>query len=54
VQTQEWVLVGLNGKDPYAEPRGLAAGYRWPQYSVHHGGLHMLACRAVVERLGTD
>ncbi|HEX2565604.1 MAG TPA: FAD-dependent monooxygenase, partial [Burkholderiales bacterium] len=42
VQTQEWALVGLNGKDVYSEPRGLRAGYLWPQYSVHRGGLQML------------
>jgi 2-polyprenyl-6-methoxyphenol hydroxylase-like FAD-dependent oxidoreductase len=52
LQTREWVLVGLNGKEVYAEPRGLHAGYRWPQYSVHRGGLQMLLYRAVVERLG--
>ena len=54
VQTQEWALVGLNGKDVYAEPRGLRAGYRWPQYSVHRGGLQMLLHRAVLERLGAS
>ena len=53
LQTREFVLVGLNGKEVYAEPRGLRAGYNWPQYSVHRGGLQMLLCRAVVERLGT-
>jgi len=52
LQTMEWVLVGLNGKEVYAEPRGLHAGYRWPQYSVHRGGLQMLLYRAVIERLG--
>jgi 5-methylphenazine-1-carboxylate 1-monooxygenase len=52
VQTREWVLVGLNGKEVYAEPRGVWAGYTWPQYSVHRGGLQMLLYRAVVERLG--
>ena len=52
VQTQEFALVGLNGKDVYAEPRGLKAGYRWPQYSVHRGGLQMMLYRATVERLG--
>jgi len=51
VQTQEFALVGLNGKDVYAEPRGLKAGYRWPQYSVHRGGLQMMLYRATVERL---
>ena len=54
VQTQEFALVGLNGKDVYAEPRGLRAGYRWPQYSVHRGALQMMLYRATLERLGTD
>jgi 2-polyprenyl-6-methoxyphenol hydroxylase-like FAD-dependent oxidoreductase len=49
---REWALVGLNGKDVYSEPRGLLAGYRWPQYAVHRGGLQMLLYRAAVERLG--
>ena len=52
LQTREWVLVGLNGKEVYSEPRGVRAGYTWPQYSVHRGGLQMLLYRAVVERLG--
>jgi 2-polyprenyl-6-methoxyphenol hydroxylase-like FAD-dependent oxidoreductase len=52
VQTQEFALVGLNGKDVYSEPRGIKAGYRWPQYSVHRGGLQMLLYRATLERLG--
>ena len=54
LQTREWVLVGLNGKEVYAEPRGLRAGYNWPQYSVHRGGLQMLLYEAVLERLGSD
>jgi 2-polyprenyl-6-methoxyphenol hydroxylase-like FAD-dependent oxidoreductase len=54
IQTQEWALVGLNGKDVYSEPRGLKAGYRWPQYSVHRGGLQMLLYQATLERLGAD
>jgi 2-polyprenyl-6-methoxyphenol hydroxylase-like FAD-dependent oxidoreductase len=52
VQAREWALVGLNGKDVYSEPRGLLAGYRWPQYSVHRGGFQMLLYRATLERLG--
>jgi 2-polyprenyl-6-methoxyphenol hydroxylase-like FAD-dependent oxidoreductase len=51
--TREWVLVGLNGKEVYAEARGMRAGYKWPQYSVHHGGLQMLLYRTVLERLGS-
>jgi 2-polyprenyl-6-methoxyphenol hydroxylase-like FAD-dependent oxidoreductase len=49
---REWALVGLNGKDVYSEARGLLAGYRWPQYAVHRGGLQMLLHGTVVERLG--
>jgi len=52
VQALEWALVGLNGKDVYSEPRGLLAGYRWPQYAVHRGRLQMLLHRTAVERLG--
>ncbi|MDG1204407.1 MAG: flavin-dependent oxidoreductase [Pseudomonadales bacterium] len=54
LQAKEWSLVGLNGKDVYAEPRGLEAGYHWPQYAVHRGQLQMLLHRTVVERLGKD
>ena len=54
LQTREFVLVGLNGKEVYAEPRGLHAGYKWPQYSVHRGGLQMLLYRTVLDRLGSD
>lgn len=51
---REWALVGLNGKEVYAEPRGIEAGYKWPQYAAHRGDLHMLLYRKVVERLGPD
>jgi len=53
LETREFVLVGLNGKEVYAEPRGLHAGYNWPQYSVHRGGLQMLLYRTVLDRLGS-
>jgi len=52
VRAREWALVGLNGKDVYSEPRGLLAGYRWPQFAVHRGALQMLLHRTTVERLG--
>lgn len=54
VPAKEWALVGLNGNDIYAEPRGRDAGYRWPQYSVHRGRFHMMLYDAVVKRLGRD
>ncbi len=54
IQAREWALVGRNGNDVYSEPRGMRAGYRWPQYSVHRGQLQMLLYRTVRERLGPD
>ena len=54
VATAEWALVGLNGHDIYAEPRGRVAGYRWPQYSVHRGELQMLLYAIALERCGPD
>ncbi|MGP9809943.1 flavin-dependent oxidoreductase [Rhodopseudomonas sp. NSM] len=51
---REWALVGLNGNDIYAEPRGQLAGYAWPQYAVHRGAFHMLLHDEVVRRLGAD
>jgi 2-polyprenyl-6-methoxyphenol hydroxylase-like FAD-dependent oxidoreductase len=53
VPAREWALVGLNGKDVYSEPRGLLAGYRWPQYAVHRGLLQILLHDTAVERLGS-
>ena len=51
---KEWALVGLNGNDIYSEPRGLLAGYNWPQYAVHRGGFHLLLHEKVVERIGPE
>ncbi|MFH8288577.1 flavin-dependent oxidoreductase [Streptomyces sp. NPDC018059] len=41
-----------HGNRIWGEPRGLAAGYHWPQYSLHRGALHLLLLAAVRERLG--
>jgi 5-methylphenazine-1-carboxylate 1-monooxygenase len=38
----------------WREPRGLNAGYRWPQYSVHRGRLQMLLLEETQARLGKD
>ncbi len=54
VPAQEWALVGLNGKEVYAEKRGLEAGYHWPQYAAHRGQLHNLLYRTLIERAGAD
>jgi 2-polyprenyl-6-methoxyphenol hydroxylase-like FAD-dependent oxidoreductase len=41
-----------HGQRIWSEPRGLAAGYRWPQLSVHRGRLQLALFDAVRERLG--
>ena len=50
----EWALVGRNGNDIHAEPRGLKAGYHWPQYAVHRGALQMMLYQLVQQRFGAD
>ena len=37
-----------------SEPRGLRAGYRWPQFSIHRGRLLTILARAVRARLGSS
>lgn len=54
VATREWALVGRNGHDVYSEPRGLLAGYRWPQYAVHRGRLQLLLAETLRKRAGAD
>ncbi|CAN5312743.1 flavin-dependent oxidoreductase [soil metagenome] len=51
---KEWALVGLNGNDIYTEPRGLLAGYKWPQFAVHRGQFHMLLHEKLIARAGPD
>jgi 2-polyprenyl-6-methoxyphenol hydroxylase-like FAD-dependent oxidoreductase len=41
-----------HGQLIWSEPRGLEAGYRWPQLSVHRGRLQLALLDAVQERLG--
>lgn len=42
------------GKTIWSEPRGIEAGNKWPQYSIHRGHLQRLLHNSVLERLGTD
>src|SRR5688572_14753313 len=52
IPTAEYVLYSKHGQRIWREPRGLAAGYRWPQFSVHRGELLGILHRAVLARLG--
>ncbi|MFE9062293.1 FAD-dependent monooxygenase [Streptomyces violaceusniger] len=54
VATAENVYGDRFGRRVFTEPRGMAQGYRWPQYSVHRGELQRLLLTAVRERLGAD
>ncbi|MGA6154187.1 FAD-dependent monooxygenase [Stenotrophomonas sp. NPDC087984] len=54
VATAENVYADRFGRQVFTEPRGMAQGYRWPQYSVHRGELQRLLLAAVRERLGAD
>ncbi len=54
VATRELVYANRFGQTVWREDRGLAAGYRWPQYSIHRGTLHLLLFQAARERLGAD
>lgn len=40
------------GQRIWAEPRGLAAGHRWPQLAIHRGKLLVILYSAVLARLG--
>jgi len=50
--TGEFVMFNKHGQRIWAEPRGLAAGYRWPQYSIHRGRLLGILHRAFLRRVG--
>ncbi|MFC3040549.1 flavin-dependent oxidoreductase [Virgibacillus xinjiangensis] len=50
--TAELCYYNKFGQQIWQEPRGLDAGYHWPQYSIHRGRLQMLLLEAVQERLG--
>ncbi|HEY7034473.1 MAG TPA: FAD-dependent monooxygenase [Thermomicrobiales bacterium] len=52
IPTAEFVLSSKHGQRIWGEPRGPAAGYRWPQISIHRGELLGVLYRAVLARLG--
>jgi 2-polyprenyl-6-methoxyphenol hydroxylase-like FAD-dependent oxidoreductase len=54
VRTKELTFFSKYGKPIWSEPRGLEAGYTWPQFSVHRGQLQQILLDTAIERLGTD
>ena len=54
IRTKELAYFSKHGKPIWSEPRGLDAGYKWPQISIHRGTLHQLLLDAARERIGGD
>jgi 5-methylphenazine-1-carboxylate 1-monooxygenase len=52
IPTDDLVYHDRFGRRIWSEPRGMAAGYRWPQYSIHRGELQTILLGAVRARLG--
>ena len=54
IATAELAYYSKRGQLIWSEPRGLAAGYNWPQFSIHRGELQTILLDAARERLGAD
>ena len=54
IETSELAYFNKHGQAIWREPRGIAAGYDFPQFSIHRGELHLLLYRHAVARLGAD
>ncbi|MDN0076112.1 FAD-dependent monooxygenase [Crenobacter sp. SG2303] len=54
VQTSELFYMNHHGDCIWREDRGKAAGFRWPQLSIHRGWLQMQLLQQVVQALGPD
>jgi len=54
IATSRLSMYSKHGQLISTEPRGKAAGYRWPQYSIHRGRLQMALMEAARERLGVE
>ena len=52
IETSTLAYYNKHGQPIWAEPRGLAAGYRWPQYSIHRGELLIILLEAARARIG--
>src|SRR6202000_571326 len=54
VRTKELAYFSKHGKQIWSEPRGLEAGYKWPQFSIHRGTLQQILLDTATERLGAE
>jgi len=54
IPTAELMYVNKFGQKIWQEDRGINAGYKWPQYSIHRGRLQMLLLKTVKDQLGEE
>ncbi len=54
IPTAELAYYNKHGQRIWSEARGLGAGYRWPQFSIHRGELQLILLQAARTRLGGD
>ena len=54
VAPSQLVYCTRRGQEIWREPRGLAAGYPWPQLSIHRGVLQEILLQALIDRVGTE
>ncbi|MEL6690996.1 MAG: hypothetical protein AAFP28_11820 [Pseudomonadota bacterium] len=54
LRTEEVAYFSAQGQLIWAEPRGSAAGYGWPQFSLNRGKLLMLLYDTLIERAGPE
>lgn len=54
IRTKDASYYNRFGQHIFTEPAGEAAGYPWPQFSLHRGDMQMVFLDAVRERLGAD
>ncbi len=54
IPTERLAYYSAHGQKIWSEPRGAAAGYRWPQFSIHRGAVQAILLDAARERLGFD
>lgn len=54
VPMHELAYYNKHGQLIWTEPRGLKAGYLWPQFGINRGRFQGLMLQAVRERLGTE
>lgn len=52
IENKESVFFNRFGQRIYSEPRGILAGYEYPEFGIHRGKLHRLLYDAVLERIG--